>query len=268
MREIDINELKALQLKILDKVDGFCKANNINYFLTYGTLIGAVRHKGYIPWDDDIDIGMLREDYDRFISTFNGYDDDYTVYSADADKWFPYPFAKIAFNKSVLQEENEMLKRTIGVNIDLFPFDALPSNERKAAAVQRKTKLIRNMISLKGMVPNKNRSLKKRIFLRLAKAILLPISSSCLVKMQIHSATAFEDKGNLVAPLVWEWWSANRIEQEKLKPRTMTFEGTEYSVPVGYDEWLRGKYGDYMQLPPEEKRITHHKFIGYYKEEA
>ncbi len=265
MKTIDTNELKTIQLKILDKVDDFCQANGINYFLTYGTLIGAVRHKGYIPWDDDIDIGMLREDYDKFVATFNGFHEDYTLHSSEGEKWYPLPFAKVGFNKSVLQEENEMLKQNIGVNIDVFPFDRLPSNKLRAKIVRLKAKLLRNMITLKGMVPNKDRTLTKRILLRVLKFVLLPFSGSALVGMQIRNATACKEKSNSVAPLVWEWWQTNDIETEKLEPCKMVFEGKEYLAPVGYDQWLRGKYGDYMQLPPEEKRVSHHRFTAYYK---
>ena len=115
------------------------------------------------------------------------------------------------------------------------------------------------------MVPNKDRTLTKRILLRVLKFVLLPFSGSALVGMQIRNATACKEKSNSVAPLVWEWGQTNDIETEKLEPCKMVFEGKEYLAPVGYDQWLRGKYGDYMQLPPEEKRVSHHRFTAYYK---
>ena len=93
--EIDIDELKKIQLNILEYIDKFCKENNINYWIDCGTLLGAVRHKGYIPWDDDIDIGMLREDYIKFMNSFNNNNDsNYKFHCYELDKNWYYPYGK------------------------------------------------------------------------------------------------------------------------------------------------------------------------------
>lgn len=107
MREILLDELKDRQIAILDVVDAFCRENNINYWLDSGTLLGAIRHGGYIPWDDDIDIGMLRPDYDRFLAMFNKLNKQYQVFSVENDINFPYPFGKVLDTHTVLYEPNE-----------------------------------------------------------------------------------------------------------------------------------------------------------------
>ena len=109
MREILLDELKDRQIAILDVVDAFCRENNINYWLDSGTLLGAIRHGGYIPWDDDIDIGMLRPDYDRFLAMFNKFNKQYQVFSVENDINFPYPLERcwipIRFYMSQMSKE-------------------------------------------------------------------------------------------------------------------------------------------------------------------
>ena len=106
MKTINIKELKEIQIAILNDIDKFCKKNQIKYWLDYGTLIGAIRHSGYIPWDDDIDIGMLREDYDKFIKTYNNQATKYKLLACENDNDYYFPFAKVidltGFNHSAI----------------------------------------------------------------------------------------------------------------------------------------------------------------------
>ena len=102
-KEINVEELKQIQLNILKFVDKFCKENNLKYYLAYGTLLGAVRHKGYIPWDDDIDIIMFREDYEKFVTTFK--DVNYKVFATEVNSKYPYPFAKVGDTRTYFEEE-------------------------------------------------------------------------------------------------------------------------------------------------------------------
>ena len=123
MKEIEIEELKRIQIGILKHLDAFCKENNLTYFMCGGTLLGAVRHKGFIPWDDDIDIMMKREDYDKLIALYPKNDNsNFKLFSYELDKSFPYPFAKMDDCRTIFEEEiNDSYK--IGVNIDIFPID-------------------------------------------------------------------------------------------------------------------------------------------------
>lgn len=130
-KDISVEELKMIQLKILDSIDDFCKKNGIQYFLFSGTLIGAVRHKGYIPWDDDVDICMKRKDYDRFFSEFNQQRrDTLKAISAEIEKNYYLASGKVIDTATVIEEENNCAM-PIGVYVDIFPMDNLPADDKK-----------------------------------------------------------------------------------------------------------------------------------------
>ena len=127
MKEISLNELRKIQIDILDKVHNFCIQNNITYFLSSGTLLGAIRHGGYIPWDDDIDLYMPRESYERFINIYKDDSHDTRVITLYNNKEYYYPFAKVEDTNSIVIE-NVPEKFNIGINIDIFPIDGVPNN--------------------------------------------------------------------------------------------------------------------------------------------
>ena len=129
MKIITSEELKAIQLDLLQKTADFCKENGIRYYLCGGTLLGAIRHKGYIPWDDDIDISMPRPDYDRFISMFNKPENDYQVIDMSNNKKYGLPFAKVHDTRTFV-DELQYTKDQFGVYIDIFPIDGVGEDEQ------------------------------------------------------------------------------------------------------------------------------------------
>ncbi len=131
MREIGVNELKLIQLEILDVVAKFCEEHGINYWIDCGSLLGAVRHKGYIPWDDDIDLGMLRPDYDRFMKEFNGTHPGYEFHCVENDPKFYAPFGKVLDTSTELYEPDEKGIK-LAVCIDIFVYDNAPDDDKTA----------------------------------------------------------------------------------------------------------------------------------------
>lgn len=128
MKQLSLNEIRIIQLNILKEVDKFCRDNNIVYYLTHGTLLGAAKYKGYIPWDDDADIAMPKPDYDKFISLFNKNQSIYKVKDYSIDKKFPYTYAKIEHIQT-LAIESTSIKFEMGINVDLFPLGGAPADQ-------------------------------------------------------------------------------------------------------------------------------------------
>ena len=150
MTQMTLEDLKKTQIEILDYVSSFCIGNNIKYWIDCGTLLGAIRHKGYIPWDDDIDIGMLREDYNKFIAIFNTNDSGgrYHVRCIENDASFNMAFAKVLDNKTVLYEPDETGFK-LAVNIDVFVYDNAPDDDKKVKKQFDKRDLYKKLYLIK-----------------------------------------------------------------------------------------------------------------------
>lgn len=268
-RELDSDEIRRVQLEILSSVDEFCRKNGISYFIFSGTLLGAVRHKGYIPWDDDIDIAMLRPDYDRFMESFNGSVQKLRVIDNEHESEFPYPFAKIERTDTLLVENDELTDIfPLGINIDLFVLDGRESREDAVFAI-RKNSLLYKMLMVKNTSKRKGRALHREMLLKLLKIIAFPISRKKIIQTMVKRGRGELKKQyksvNYYCNICFPMAGLTEIYPAKLfeNHTELMFEGRNYWAPVGYDKWLSLRYGNYMELPPLSKQITHHNFKGY-----
>ena len=262
MKAITSDELKLIQLDLLQKIADFCESHGLRYFLCGGTLIGAIRHKGYIPWDDDIDIAMPRQDYDQFVKTFNQPGNYCQVVNLDTNSDYAYSFAKVFDNRTILKELH--YQGDIGVYVDLFPADGV-----KDAGQIYKIQMLRKFLHTKRANYYK-RKISKKIINTIGKLLLLPFSAHQIARWMDNEARKYAfcslPKAGVIAnpfgpgEMVDKSVFASDIYQE--------FEGRKYRIPIGYDTWLRSIYGDYMQLPPEEDRVTHHTFEAWWKEDT
>ena len=263
LQELTIKELRSIQLDILEDVNDFCKKNSINCFLAYGTLIGAIRHKGYIPWDDDIDIMMTRPDYEKFITNYHS--DKYNILNVDLDPRYPYSFSKI-HDPSTKVVEYSSLKFDIGVNIDLFTIDGLPNTENKRNTYTRKLMRYIRLKEIKRIKFSKNRKMSKTILLFLLKTGIFFIPSQFVIKRLVKLIKQYDfNKSSFASEL--NFFQKNRVFRKELfmDSVNVVFENKIYKAPVGYDIWLKTIYGNYMELPPVEERKTHHVFHVYKK---
>ena len=262
MKEIKSDELKRIQLKILNEIDIFCKKNHYNYYLAGGTLIGAIRHKGYIPWDDDIDIFMKRNDYEKFVKEFKT--ENTNIISIENNSKYYLPFAKAISNKTILKEEVAS-KVEMGVYVDIFPLDKIPSE--KIDSFYKKQKILINFLNLKN-IKMKKRAFWKNIVVIIGKTVLLPFSKKSLIKMINKRAKKFSNtKCDKIGNLIWlmygkkDIWDINAFDETT----SVKFENIDAMIPKGYDHILKTTYGDYMKLPPVEQRQAHHSFQAWWK---
>lgn len=261
-------EIQKIQLEILDVVDAFCKENNFTYYLTGGTLIGALRHNGFIPWDDDIDIIMYRDEYERFIKLFNEKNSKYHVYSIEGDKGYNSHFCKICDKDTYLEEIVQPHKVELGINIDLFPLDKLPENvdEKK---ILKKLHFLDQFYHIKS-IPMKNIkkwSFKQRIKIHIFK--ILSIFTSCykLAKKQFDIAQQYRDTETdnysiITCHIRRKFPTINRSQTVA---EYHVFEDRMYAIPSTYDRFLTEQFGDYMTPPPVDKRTSGHSFVAYKK---
>lgn len=267
MKPLEIDEIRHIQLNILASIDEFCDHNKMSYFLTGGTLIGAVRHKGYIPWDDDIDINMPRKDFNQFINEFNkNRNDNLKVIYYTIDNNFPFTFAKV-IDSNTLLVENIDSDFSLGVNIDVFPLENLDNDINKVSKLSNKISFYRNLLAIKTVKQSSNRKFYKRFILFLGKKLLYYCSIKYIInKISVLSQRYIDNENSRYVSVlsVFTYGKGEIIERKEYSNYIkLDFEGKKYRAPIGYDKVLRNLYGDYMRLPPKENQVTHHNYKAY-----
>lgn len=266
MRRMTIDELKQTQLDILCFVADFCEENKIQYWIDSGTLLGAVRHQGYIPWDDDIDVGMLREDYDRFSELFNQKQERYILADYTHDKHFYLPHGKVCDPSTVLFEPDINGNR-LSVNIDIFVYDNAPDDDCELKRMYDRRDRLRRIYAVQNQNIRVGKNPVKKL-LKMARRTVYRIvfPRDCIKKMiensKKYATTDTKRVGNFTA------YTRMSCDKKVFSDFIdLMFEGKQFKAPIGYDEWLKSFYGNYMELPPIEKRVSHHSFEAYVGEE-
>ena len=261
MRKVTVEEQKEIQCTILQEIAEFCEDNNIRYFLAYGTLIGAIRHNGFIPWDDDIDIAMPRPDYDRFVHSFNHRDSHAKVIEMSINKNYGIPFAK-AYDDRTWVNELHYKYEEYGVFVDIFPIDGI-----KGTAQFKKADRLNHLLHTK-KANFTRRKLSKKIINFVGKMILLPFSVHDILNLIDKDARKYPCGSTEKAGLISVPYGIREIVDTTVFEKTIfhEFEGKQYRIPIGYDQWLTSLYGDYMQLPPKDQRAPHHVLDAYWKD--
>ena len=261
--ELKSTECKELLVRMLKDFHNFCEENSLQYFVCYGTLLGAVRHKGFIPWDDDIDIVMPREDYELFLTQMQSRNSRYKVKSFKNDPLYPYCFAKYYDSNTVLKEHlwNDY---EIGLYLDIVPFDLWP---KKSLMILWEIKLIQKMIKVKAYRIGPEQSFIKNIILSVLKPLFYGINQNNLLCLSDDIVKKAKKSSDYIGNIAANWYG----KREQLRKEwfqdciLMQFEDIKIFVPTGYDEILKRLYGNYMMPPPTEKQITHHTYTAHLK---
>lgn len=272
MKEIEIEELKILQMNILSAVHNFCLTCNIKYSLSCGSMLGCARHGGYIPWDDDIDIYLLREDYNRLIQEFpDVLEGCYKFVTLERFAKWDKAFGKIYDMRTVLRER-EKEPYEIGVNIDVYPIDYVPQDKAKWFKYDKNRRFWQYVFNLrfagfKVFNFHKDRSLGKNLCISMCKVVLLCIPLRTIAKyLQYIAQKNNNNKSDYVFECVQGIFQRSPFKKSLFDNLVlMPFEDREYMAFADYDEYLTNAYGDWRELPPVEKRVTHHSFKAWWK---
>lgn len=259
----DLSELQNIELSIMKKVHEFCEENQICYFLAYGTLIGAIRHNGFIPWDDDIDIWMFREDFERFKDIFPSYGQERGLYlaSKDSEHYYPRDFIKVCDARTTLSEPQYLNQDNFGVFVDIWPLDGTLKNPILKFFHNNCCYILRNLLYATVIKPDY-------------------VSGSFIKKMIVRCSKIFNYQTVLNYQEYFykkiSFYNSNTVECRSEKPSNLkkiafskrikvNFEDAEFYVPEGFDSILKSIYGDWRKLPPEEEQVPHHIMNTYWK---
>lgn len=272
-KSLSIKEIQGISLEILKIVTDLCEELHLRYFLIYGTLIGAIRHHGYIPWDDDVDIMMPRPDYDKLLEYLSVHKlPNLSVFNRQTNQGYPYMITRISDDRYILELENEK-SVGMGVFVDIYPYDGLGNTKKEAIRYGMKGDRLSSLCyqaTRKHFAIEITRS-------RIRKIVKLPVFVvSKLIgknyfqnKLEKLARVKNYDDCEFVGCVVWLSGGVKDIFKRSWFDETikMPFDKYEFRVPKNYDAVLRHAYGDYMQLPPEKDRVAQHYYKAYRKED-
>ncbi|GAA0676244.1 MAG: LicD family protein [Clostridium cadaveris] len=255
MVSYDIRKLQLTQFDMLKDIHKICEENNINYFIAYGTLLGAVRHKGFIPWDDDIDIMMFSSDYNKFLDICRTkLPKKYFLQNDETDPMYPRMWSKIRINNTCnMEREYRKLHIHYGIDMDIFELVSISDNpimfelQRKAGYVYRLMKFEKAHDAVDDKFKRERDTKIYKILPKCVKKFLMNLSKKLVYATADKNTKRVVDLSEIVI-MEREWFN----EKVLLK-----FEDQKFYAPKKYDELLTNYYGDYMQLPPEDQRTGH-----------
>ena len=270
-RELNLEELKEIELKILLEIHDICMKNNFNYSLCGGTLLGAIRHKGFIPWDDDIDIVMPRDDYDKFIQYCINNTTKLRIVSHEVNRKYNYLFAK-AYDPSTVIFDSLIDEKGIdlGVYVDIFPLDGLGNTFDGAKRLIHSIELY-NYILVASHWKKYTFSKTNKFYIEPIRLLFYTLSKVCKLDKVIDKAENEMKKYNYyTSDYIGCACGSYRLKEIMKSEITneyinVLFEGHEFKAFKNYDKYLRNIYGDYMKMPSSEQRVTHHTFKAYYR---
>lgn len=262
MKKISLEEQKDILFEILCSFDDFCRQHGIEYILAYGTCLGAVRHGGFIPWDDDIDVAMTRDNYDKLLALWEDTPQYALLCHERCGREYESPLAKLVDRRTKIIQHNRTEKFELGLYLDIFVLDRMADAQSAQQAVDASLCLSKRYLRattkyrFRTVINWKNniRILPSKIYSgkRCVKALERLISRSISPKGEWMAFITFTLGRTLYPAAVFD----GTVD--------MPFNGRPFKVPADFDRYLTITYGDYMQLPPPEKQRSYHTFDAYW----
>ena len=237
---LSLKEIQYLELQLLKEFDAYCKREGLKYYLSSGTLLGAVRHKGFIPWDDDIDVYMPYEDYIKFMDGYSS--KKYRAVNWQNENDYFFPFGKLVDNETVMVHSGFPVWGIMSVYIDIFPLTGYPPDETIQSFWKRNEDLeamwnqfyVLNTLGFEGIDDIRNDIIAERYRYSFYNSNMVGAAH--------------------IIPGIKQWCVRREIYDNTID---IEFEGENFVAPAGYDEFLKIRYGNYMELPPADKQIAH-----------
>ena len=261
MSNLTTREIQLSCLEVLKEFDALCRAQGLTYFLSGGTLLGAVRHRGFIPWDDDVDVMMPRADYQRLLALKNP-----RIRSTESDS-YGRPWARMANEGTKRSSEALFRDDTSGTYIDIFPIDGVPEGEFATKLFYRRIRL-NDMLWRTAMRNSIGEKERMKAVKKIAAALLRPIGPKPFARRMNRIAMAQPYNGKFRGvSMITHYGAREKMNADVFDHAVeVDFEGLRLPAPCGWDAYLSRLYGNYMEIPPEHRRVTHNS--SYQKSEA
>lgn len=258
-KKLTLLEIKQRELDMLLYFQRICKENSFKFYLTGETLLGAIRHKGFIPWDDDIDVCMPRKDYEKFLSICQRDNSQYMIRSAKFGN-FLAPYTKIVDRETLVEYKYYQDEMDSQLWIDILPIDGLPKSIDKVRKIYRICKIYRKIFALSSVRLGEGRTFIHKYIKYLIKPVArLYGQRRAARKLEQLALTYSYNNCKYVGAITWGLYgeSERMLKSEFEKETLVEFEGALYPTFSCWDSYLKRLYGDYMKLPPIEERQAH-----------
>ena len=264
-KKLDIDEIKEVELGVMDYIHNICREKGINYSLAYGSLLGAVRHRGFIPWDDDLDIALKRDQYDQlYQAILEDNNSIYKVVSWENDSRYPYPFYRVYDSRTVYENNYIQNDIELGICVDVFPFDDYKDVNKEITKLDMYRRL--SVYTLYG-IRNKEAGIKNIV--RYLMLVAFRLTRVKTWNKKLNDCSKAPVNSEYIDYLMESKKYSTKLDAKALDEVVeCRFEDRVYNIPKDYDHILTTIYGsDYVEIPPLEKRIQHDDFVAYIKKE-